>query len=62
MSWLRRDKSPATDADGDTLDDIALEDEVLRCYPAFARLPRPRAWDAYLPPLTPGLEAVLEQA
>ena len=41
---------------------IALEDEVVRCYPAFARLPRPRAWDAYLPPLTPGLEAVLEQA
>ncbi|MEZ6187436.1 MAG: polysaccharide pyruvyl transferase family protein [Planctomycetota bacterium] len=39
---------------------IAFEDELLRCYPAFPRLPRPRTWDAYLPPLPPALEGILE--
>ena len=41
---------------------IALEDEVVRCYPRFERTPRPRSWDAYLPPLTPDLEALLGEA
>ena len=38
---------------------MVFEDELLRRYPGFPRRDGPREWRRYLPPLSPGLEALL---
>ena len=40
---------------------IYFMDEVTRIYPAFPRPNRPRHWEAYLPPLSPRLNHLLEK-
>ena len=39
---------------------IDFLDEVERVYPAFARIERPRTWEAHLPPLRPLVAGILE--
>ena len=40
---------------------IDLEDEVLRVYPDFPRRQAPRVPEHYLPPLSAGLQSILEK-
>jgi polysaccharide pyruvyl transferase WcaK-like protein len=40
---------------------IDFEDEVMRVYPNFPRIQRPRSWDAYLPSLPSALVSIMER-
>ena len=40
---------------------IDFMDEVVRVYPEFPRRDLPRAWEAHLPPLPPGVQRLLER-
>ncbi len=40
---------------------IDFLDELVRVYPAFPRIDRPRTWEAHLPPISPHLTRLLER-